>query len=293
MCLHSERECCVRVRKSVESRQPRLREDARADGPHQCCSGQDKCKCRQHGFPFTATVTMSAAKWLTMMLSTMRCTAQRRRTERSVRRNSCAVVSFKTARRRVVQTSSRVMCDSCERSVSAVLGCLCRLWSVAVQARTVYSRWMLDAKPGQMRTDCSVYKKRIAERGNKPKRERERVGTSAVVQRVMVETSEYDDGMLIGSRFGFVSELTRRGTTPPLSRISGSSIEQRAYKKVHRKERGFNTLVDSSRLVSVMSVLSLERNGTSVAFTCSGDDDSSRQPRPLLQSSRVSLLTDQ
>ena len=42
-----------------------------------------------------------------------------------------------------------------------------------------------------------------------------------------------------------------------------------------------------------MSVLSLERNGTSVAFTCSGDYDVSRQPRPLLQSPRVSLLTDQ
>ena len=39
--------------------------------------------------------------------------------------------------------------------------------------------------------------------------------------------------------------------------------------------------------------LGLERNGTSVAFTSSGDYDSSRQPRPLLQSSSVSLLTDQ
>ena len=42
-----------------------------------------------------------------------------------------------------------------------------------------------------------------------------------------------------------------------------------------------------------MSVLSLARNGTSVAFTCSGDSDPSRQPKPLLQSSGVSLLTDQ
>ena len=43
----------------------------------------------------------------------------RRRTERGVRRDCCAIVSFKTARRRVVQTSSegvRVMCDTCERS---------------------------------------------------------------------------------------------------------------------------------------------------------------------------------
>ena len=36
----------------------------------------------------------------------------------------CAIVSFKTARRRVVQTSSRVMCDSRGRSVSAVQVCL-------------------------------------------------------------------------------------------------------------------------------------------------------------------------
>ena len=42
-----------------------------------------------------------------------------------------------------------------------------------------------------------------------------------------------------------------------------------------------------------MSVFSLERNGTSVAFTCSSDYDPSRQPKPLLQSSGVSLLNDQ
>ena len=49
-------------------------------------------------------------------------------------------------------------------------------------------------------------KKRIAEKGNKPKGKR--VETTAVVQEVMVETLEYDDGVLIESRFGFVSELT-------------------------------------------------------------------------------------
>ena len=65
----------------------------------------------------------------------------RRRTERQVRRDSCdkvhtvftegdaihvlcAIVSFETARRRVVQTTSRVRCDSCERSVSSFQGCL-------------------------------------------------------------------------------------------------------------------------------------------------------------------------
>ena len=100
----------------------------------------------------------------------------------------------------------------------------------------------------------------------------------------MVETLKYDDGMLIESRFGFVSELTtKRRNTPPLSKISGSSIEQRGYKEVHWTERGFNTLAESSRLVPVMSVLSLERNGTSVCVhQCPGDFDPSRQPKSLL-----------
>ena len=145
-------------------------------------------------------------------------------------------------------------------------------------------------QPGQLRKDCSVCKKRIAEKGNKPKGKR--VETTAVVQGVMVETSEYDDGMLIESRFSFVSELTTRGTTPPLSPISGPSIEQRGYKQVHWTERGLNTLVESSWLVPVRSVLGLARNGTSVAFTCSGDYGPRRQPKPLLQSSGVSLLND-
>ena len=39
------------------------------------------------------------------------------------RRDSCDIISGKTVRRRVVQTSSRVMCDSCRRAVSAVQGC--------------------------------------------------------------------------------------------------------------------------------------------------------------------------
>ena len=160
-------------------------------------------------------------------------------------------------------------------------------------ALTGVERW---ESHGQLRTDCSACRKRIADKGNKTKRERERereVETTAVVQRVMVETLEYDDDMLNESRFGFVSELTTRGTTPPLSPISGASIEQRGYKKVDWKERVFNTLVEASRLVPVMSVLSLKMNGTSVAFTCSGDYDPSGQPKPLLQSSGVSLLNDQ
>ena len=64
-------------------------------------------------------------------------------------------------------------------------------------------------------------------------------------------------------RFCYVSELTTRGTAPPLSSIAGPSIEQRGYKKVHWKERGLNTLAESSRLFLVLSVLSLEMKGTS------------------------------
>ena len=55
---------------------------------------------------------------------------------------------------------------------------------------------------------------------------------------------EYYDDILIESRVGFVSELTTRGTTPPLSPITGSSIEQRGYKKVQWTERRFNQYVD-------------------------------------------------
>ena len=146
-------------------------------------------------------------------------------------------------------------------------------------------------KPGQLIKDCSVYKRRIVEKENKPKGKR--VETTAVVQGVMVETLKYDDGMLIESRFSFMSELTMRSTTPPLSTISGSSISQRGYKKVHWTERGLETLVELSRLVLVMSVLSLERNRTLVAFTWSADYDPSRQPKPSLQSSGVSPLNDQ
>ena len=191
----------------------------------------------------------------------------RRWTERGVRRDSCAIVSCKTAPRLVVQTSSRILCDSCERSVSAVQGWLFsdsgqsqlkkeQLICTGCLMMASIERWESHEcnNPVQLRTDCSVYKKRIAEIGKKPKSEIERVETTAVVQRAMVKTSEYDDGMLIGSRFGFVSELTTRGTTPPLSPISGSSIEQRGYKKVHWTESGFNTLIESSRLFLVMSV---------------------------------------
>ena len=113
-----------------------------------------------------------------------------------------------------------------------------------------------------------MFKKRIAEKKDTSPKERE-LETTAVVQGVTVETLECDDGMLIRSLFGFVSELTTRGTTPPLSPISGSSVEQCGHKKVHCTERGSNT------------------------SACSGDYHPSRQPSPLLQSSGVSLLNDQ
>ena len=227
-----------------------------------------------------------------------------RRTECEVRRDSCDIVSFKTARRRVVHTSSHVMCDSCERSVSSVQGCLfsdlCQSQSKREQFICAgclmmigIERWELHEwnKPGQLRKDCSVCNKRIAEKGNKPRGKR--VETTGAAQGVMVETLEYDDGMLIESRFGFVSELTTRGATPPLFPISGSSIEQLGYKKEHWTERRLSTLAESSRLFLVLSVLILKMHGTSVAFTCSGDYDPNRQPKPLLQSLGVSLLNDQ
>ena len=97
----------------------------------------------------------------------------------------CAVVSFKTARRRVVQNSSRVMCDNCGRSVSTVQRCLL---SVSGQSQLKQEQFICAGclmttgtelweahecnKPGQLRKNCSVYKKRIAEKGSKPKGER-------------------------------------------------------------------------------------------------------------------------
>ena len=66
-------------------------------------------------------------------------------------------------------------------------------------------RWE-SHESGQLRADCSVYKKRIAERGNKLKRKRDE--STAAVQGVVVETLEHEDGILIESRLGFVSDNT-------------------------------------------------------------------------------------
>ena len=106
----------------------------------------------------------------------------------------------------------------------------------------------------------------------------ERFETTAVVRVVMVETWKYDHedyAFVFGNEviadvqrrekhsctdgasrstccFGYVSELTPRGTAPPLSWIAGSSIDRRGYKKVLWKERRLNKLAESSRLVPVL-----------------------------------------
>ena len=111
----------------------------------------------------------------------------RRRNEREVRRDSCdkahivftegddihvmcVIVSFETARRRVVQHSSRVMCDSCERSVPSFHGCL---FSDSGQSQCTGCLMMIGIErwesyecntPGQLRKDCSVQETHCGER---------------------------------------------------------------------------------------------------------------------------------
>ena len=65
-------------------------------------------------------------------------------------------------------------------------------------------------KPGHLRKDCSVYKKRIAEKGNKPKGES--VETTAVVQGAMVETWEYDEEYVFVFGDEVSADLQRRET---------------------------------------------------------------------------------
>ncbi len=92
-------------------------------------------------------------------------------------------------------------------------------------------------------------------------------------------------------------DVSAEGTAPPLFSIDGSPIEQRGYKKVHWEKRDSagetkrlgSTMVESSVLLPVASVSSLDENGTSVVFSCSGDCNLSRQPMPPpSQSQRVS-----
>ena len=80
----------------------------------------------------------------------------------------------------------------------------------------------------------------------------------------------------------------RHSTTIPLFSIGESRIERRGYKNVHWEKRGSagetkrigSTMVESSVLFPVASVSSLEENGTSVVFSCSGDYQLIRQPMP-------------
>ena len=146
-----------------------------------------------------------------------------------------------------------------------------------------------------------MYKTRIAE-----KRHEEKVETSAAVQGAMVETWEYAEEDYVfafreaaiaavqrpethicidsgASRsaciFGYTPDVTAKGTSPPLSSIDWSSIEQRGYKRVHWEKRDLagemkrigSAMVESSVLLPVASVSSLEENGTSVVFSCPGD----------------------
>ena len=151
---------------------------------------------------------------------------------------------------------------------------------------------------------------RIAEKGNK-----EKVETPAAVQGAMVETWEYAEEDYVfafgeaviaavqrpqthicidsgASRsacpFGYASDVTANGTAPPLNSIDESPIEQRGYKSVHWEKRDsagdmkriVSTMVESSVLLPVASVSSLEENGTSVVFSCSGDYYLIHQPMP-------------
>ena len=126
-----------------------------------------------------------------------------RQTEREVRRDSCdkvhivftegddlhvlcAIVSLMTARRRVVQNSSRVMCDSCERSVSSFQSCLCsdsgqsqfkreQFICAGCLMTTGIERWESHEcnNPGQLRKDCSVRARNALPRKERSPKERE------------------------------------------------------------------------------------------------------------------------
>ena len=150
-------------------------------------------------------------------------------------------------------------------------------------------------KTGHLRQDCTVYKKRTAEKGGN----KEKIDTTAAVQGAMVETWEYTEDDYVfafgeaviaavqrpetqicidsgASRsacpIGSAPDLSAKGTAPPLFSIDGSPIEHRGDKKVHWKKRDSagetkrigSTMVKSSVLFPVASVSSLEENGTSV-----------------------------
>ena len=194
----------------------------------------------------------------------------------------CDTVSFKTVRLRVVRAGFRVVCDSCERSVSAAQGLLISDFDQlrVTQDQSKCAGCLMTAgtgvwashecdKTGQLRKDCSVCKKRVDEKENTPKGER--VETNAVVQGSMVESWEYDDERNAGvqrrethsctdrgasrsaCQFGYMSELTTRITTPPRFPIYGSSFEQCGYKKAHWRKRD----LVGDRLLSLVRVTAI------------------------------------
>ena len=63
VCL--ERMLCQSSGKSVECRQTRLQEDACTSCPQQCCSGQNKCKCRQRQFQHAVGANHTVEVWKT------------------------------------------------------------------------------------------------------------------------------------------------------------------------------------------------------------------------------------
>ena len=141
----------------------------------------------------------------------------------------CSVVSFQTARRRVVQKqfANRGVCGW---SVSAVQGWLCSD-SGQLQERKQAKRKEKRKNSCGTRSDGRKWKYEdqdyLFEFGHEMR---------ADVQRL--ETHNCTDGASRSAcRLGYVSELTTRGKALPLSSIAGSSIAPRGYRKVQWKER--------------------------------------------------------
>ena len=120
-----------------------------------------------------------------------------------------------------------------------------------------------------------MYKKRIAEKGNK-----EEVETPAAVQGAMVETWEYAEedyvfafgGAVIAAvqrpethicidrgasrsacPIGYAPEVTAKGKALPLYSIDGSPIEQRGHKRVHWEKR--DSAGKMKRIISTIRLL--------------------------------------
>ena len=120
-------------------------------------------------------------------------------------------------------------------------------------------------KPGHLRKDCTVYKKRMAEKGgNREKTETTAAVQGATVQGAMIETWKCTEDdfvfafgetviaavqrpethICIGSGasrsacpFAYAPDVLSKGTAQPLFSIDGSPIEQRGCKKMHWEKR--------------------------------------------------------